>query len=105
MRASVEAGCSWSSTACLAEALVRAGPARRRRATLQLEARASLPEEDPYASAAALVAEIITDGGAAPVATRSEPLRRSGCCRNSTCCSTSRKPGWTSPVPSGVPVT
>jgi hypothetical protein len=53
----------------LAEALVREERLDEARA-LAAEARASLPEEDPYASAATLLTEIITDGGAAPVATR-----------------------------------
>ena len=53
----------------LAEALVREGRLDEAR-NAAAEARASLPEEDPYASAAALLTEIITDGGAAPVATR-----------------------------------
>ena len=53
----------------LAEALVREGRLSEAREAAA-EARASLPEEDPYASAAALVAEIVTDGGAAPVASR-----------------------------------
>jgi class 3 adenylate cyclase/tetratricopeptide (TPR) repeat protein len=53
----------------LAEALVRENRLDEARAAAT-EARASLPEEDPYASAAALLSEIITDGGAAPVATR-----------------------------------
>jgi class 3 adenylate cyclase/tetratricopeptide (TPR) repeat protein len=53
----------------LAEALVREDRLDEARAAAA-EARASLPEEDPYASAAALLSEIITEGGAAPVATR-----------------------------------
>jgi predicted ATPase/class 3 adenylate cyclase len=53
----------------LAEALVREERLDEARA-FAAEARASLPEEDPYASAATLLTEIITDGGAAPVATR-----------------------------------
>jgi class 3 adenylate cyclase/tetratricopeptide (TPR) repeat protein len=53
----------------LAEALVRQGRLEEARAAAE-QARASLPEEDPYAAAATLVAEIVTDGGAAPVATR-----------------------------------
>jgi class 3 adenylate cyclase/tetratricopeptide (TPR) repeat protein len=53
----------------LAEALVREGRLDEAR-DAAAEARASLPEEDPYASAAALLAEVITDGGAGPGATR-----------------------------------
>jgi class 3 adenylate cyclase/tetratricopeptide (TPR) repeat protein len=53
----------------LAEALVREGRLTEAREAAAV-ARASLPEEDPYASAAALIAEIVSDGGAAPVATR-----------------------------------
>jgi class 3 adenylate cyclase/tetratricopeptide (TPR) repeat protein len=53
----------------LAESLVRQdrlGEARE----VAVEARASLPEEDPYASAAALVAEIIAEAEIAPLPTQ-----------------------------------